>query len=282
MKRALVLSGGAFRGAVQVPVLEELIKQHEYDAVYGVSVGAINGVMFAQKSILELRKLWEDIDGINGFLRMTLWPFDGVYSMAPLRSKLEEFVSLKKLKIPFTAGIVSLTNKNYYNLHSVDMQHDIQLWDAVQASASIAGIMKSVTIELEGKLHVCADGGHRQITPTPGGMWDFIDVVSCTPLDRAVDRSPKTWNTLNLAMRGLEILEDEVFDKDYPDLGKHLSPKGILSVYAPKEPVGGPFEANREMIQERFRLGREALRSPIRLQKKDLKSIDGASDLIRL
>ncbi len=68
--RSLVLSGGAFRGAAQLPVIERLMQQHEYNYIYGVSVGAINGAMVAQEKVLELRRMWENIDSIGGFLKL--------------------------------------------------------------------------------------------------------------------------------------------------------------------------------------------------------------------
>ena len=67
--RALVLSGGAAKGAYQVGALKYLLGELElkYDAVCGTSVGAINAAFLAmfehgkEKECIEsLEKLWKN------------------------------------------------------------------------------------------------------------------------------------------------------------------------------------------------------------------------------
>lgn len=269
VSRALLLGGGAFRGAVQVPIIARLFEQHKYDAVYGVSVGSLNGVMFAQHDIDLLWSLWTNMRGVKDFLRISLWPFNGLYSMRPLRKKLEMYTCLKRLKIPFSAGVVSLINKKYYNLCSDEMMKNRELWDACEASSAIVGIMKSPEIIIEGKKHQGADGGFRNIIPTPAPCsYDYIDVVPCTPLDRENIKAPKHWNTLSLAARGIEVMEDEIFNKDYLQIAAHLNPGGVMTVYAPREDTGPQFDASCEMIQKRFEIGQNAYFHPKRLTRK--------------
>jgi len=83
--RALVLSGGSNKGAIQVGALKALLEQNiNFDLVIGVSIGSLNSVYFAYKpnleGIRELEKIWlnvkkEDIFGnvrisaIMNFLR---------------------------------------------------------------------------------------------------------------------------------------------------------------------------------------------------------------------
>ena len=105
-ERALLLSGGAFRGAVQIPIIEKLFEQYQYDAIYGVSVGSLNGSMLAQYDLYELRKIWDNVNGIKDFLKLQwYWPFNGLYSMKPLRKIIENTLTLKKINIPFYAGL---------------------------------------------------------------------------------------------------------------------------------------------------------------------------------
>ena len=275
MSRVLLLSGGAFRGAVQMPVIDELMARHHYDAVYGVSVGALNGILFAQDQLKLGWRLWRGINGVSSFLKMSIWPFNGLYSMKPMRRTLERYARLDKIKTPFTAGVVSLTNKQYYNLCTTDMVRDKQLWDAVESSASIAGIMKSPDIRIDGQMHKGADGGFRNIVPIPDGKWDHIDVVPCTPLDRGNMAKLRQWNTLSLFARGVEVLEDEVFDKDYLQVGARLNPGGIMTIYAPRTDTGAPFEASREMINRRFEIGRDAYKNPETITYSQVCSLVG-------
>jgi NTE family protein len=74
-KRALILSGGGFKGAFQLGALQ-YIKEHwtsicsevpefRFDIISGVSVGALNGLLIAQKRFDDLWQLWEDVSN-NG------------------------------------------------------------------------------------------------------------------------------------------------------------------------------------------------------------------------
>ena len=160
MSRALLLSGGAFRGAVQVPVIEELCSRNYYDAIYGVSVGSINGAMAAQDELDKLREIWDTVDGVGSFLRPKwYWPFKGYYDMTPLRTKLEKYLSLDRVKIRYRAGVVSGTTGEYFNLKAEDMLLDREYHDAVQASSCQAGIMIPGTFIHKGKEHLGYDGG---------------------------------------------------------------------------------------------------------------------------
>jgi predicted acylesterase/phospholipase RssA len=265
MTRALILSGGAFRGAVQVPVIKYLKEHHDYDAVYGVSVGSLNGVMFAQDKMDELQELWDDVDNINGFLSLKwYWPWQGFYSMKPMRKKLERYVKLEDVKIPFTAGLVSFTDGEYYNLCTDYMKKNKELWDSIEASSCMAPIMVAPEIKIFGKKHIGCDGGFRNIIPVPKGVcYDYLDVVTCTPLDRMKMKDGKydKKDIFNTFVRVLEIFEDETFDKDILELQQ--CEHGEIRIFSPPENPGSSFDADRETIEYRFELGRKALENPV-------------------
>lgn len=265
MSRALLLGGGAFRGAVQIPIIKHLSKNH-YDAVYGVSVGAINGVMFAQKDLELLEKIWKNVDGRGEFLSSRFyWPINGLYSMNPLREKLERYTSLDELKIEFHAGVVSFTDGEYYSMNSKRMERDVELWDSVQASACMAGIMIPGYIQIDGKEHLGCDGGYRNIIPVPTRKFDHIDVVSCTPLDRMEmkKRSKVRRDIISSLVRGIEIFEDEIFDLDFKEIKNKLKKDGKINIYAPGRNPGSPLDASKSTISYRFDLGKEAIHNPI-------------------
>ena len=270
MSRALVLSGGAFRGAVQVPIIEHLKKKHEYDAVYGVSVGAINGIMFAQNDMDELREIWETVDGLSGFLANRFyWPFKGAYSLKPIRKKMEKYTSLSRIEVPFYAGVVSFTDGEYYNLGSDSMKTDKELWETIQASSCMAGIMIPEEIMINGEPHLGCDGGFRNIIPVPNDvMYDHIDVVTCTPIDRMKMKNTKfdKRNVLSVLIRAIEIFEDEIFDKDIIEILERTNSE--ISIYSPAEYPGDSFDASRETIEMRYKLGEEAILNPLILANK--------------
>jgi len=267
MSRALILSGGAFRGAIQVPVIEYLKKHHEYDAVFGVSVGSINGAMFAQDDLPGLRDLWDEIDNVRGFLHLKwYWPFNGLYSMKPMREKLQRYLRLDKIKTPFYAGVVSFTDGEYRNLCTENMEKNIELWDAVEASSCMAGIMVTPTIKIEGEDHIGCDGGFRNIIPVPTDKsYDYLDVVACTQIDRIKSKDFDKRDLLSIIKRSLEILEDEVFDKDIMEL---LECSSEVRIFSPQAYPGESLDASKEIIEYRYKLGKEAINNPLILRHK--------------
>jgi predicted acylesterase/phospholipase RssA len=268
MSRALVLSGGGFRGAVQVPVIDHLCNLHQYDAIYGTSVGALNGVMAAMGKLDELWDLWNGVDGIGGFLKICLLPIKGLYSMKPMRKKIEQHVRLKDLQCEFHAGLVSLNDGEYYNMCSSEMKRNKELWDAIQGSSCIVPMMIPISMQISGEEHVVADGGFRNIIPVPKKHeFDHVDVVSCTPLERITKRIEYSPFIFNNAGRGIEIMEDEIFDRDYKDILSSLSKEGQVVIYAPQEDPGRSFKASRSDIKRRYELGREALKHPVVLER---------------
>lgn len=265
MRRVLILSGGAFRGAVQLPVIQYLIEHHHYDMIFGTSVGSINGVLTAQDDFELLKSIWDNIHRKNQILKSRwYWPFNGLYSLKPMRTLLEENVRLNKIRVPFAAGVVSFTSGEYYNLRTEDMKEDIELWDAVQASSCMAGIMVPEYIQIDGEKHLGVDGGFRNIFPVPDEVNEFcFDVVSCTPIDRmAMKESKDSRWILNLLIKAIEVFEDEIFDKDLEEL-KRKSRKGNITVYAPLKYPGSSLDASQEVIRYRYKLGREALKNPV-------------------
>ena len=81
-RTAFVLAGGGSRGAVQVGMLEELVRRGiRADRVFGASVGAINGAAYAGNPTLEgiehMAGVWRDIKGTDIFPRGA---FDGPWA----------------------------------------------------------------------------------------------------------------------------------------------------------------------------------------------------------
>ncbi|MDD7732277.1 MAG: patatin-like phospholipase family protein [Firmicutes bacterium] len=63
MKRALVLEGGGAKGAYQVGAYQALREAgFDFDGFIGVSIGSLNGVMFAQDRADLCRELWLSLD----------------------------------------------------------------------------------------------------------------------------------------------------------------------------------------------------------------------------
>jgi predicted acylesterase/phospholipase RssA len=263
--RALCLGGGAFRGYYQLPVIEYLISAHKYDYIYGVSIGAMNGVMVAQNKYAILQSFWKDIHSANDALKLRWWwPFSGLYSLSPIMKHMNQHVFLDHLKIPFSAGVLSLTDKNYYNLSSALMSSDEELRTAVRASSSIPGLMDLPQLNINNNKHVVSDGGFKNSIPIPPpGPYTDIDVVICTPIHSCKISSPNIETSISQSTRTIEILQDEICQRDVLELQARCTVKPKISIYAPQHDLGPSFETNKELKYIRWYAGLEAIRNPI-------------------
>jgi NTE family protein len=173
---AFVLAGGGSRGAVQIGMLDELVRRGiQADRVYGASVGAINGAGYAgdptSEGIERMATIWRAVRGTEIFPRGT---FDGpwaylqkrasVHANTGLRAIIEagvRYESLEDAQVPIEVVATSL----------IDGQ---ERWltrgpavEAVLASAAIPSIFPPVAVDGD----VLVDGG----------------VVNNVPISRALD-----------------------------------------------------------------------------------------------
>ena len=173
---ALVLAGGSTRGAVQIGMLQ-VLAEHGFlpDRIYGSSVGAINGVAFANDptvaGVEHMTRVWKSVR------RQTIYPQgrlhgqwlylqqrDSVYSNLGLRSIIEEGLTCERLEemvIPVEVVATSLTDGGEHWFTSGSAV------DAVLASTAMPAIYPPM--EIAGERYI--DGG----------------VVDNVPIQRAID-----------------------------------------------------------------------------------------------
>lgn len=226
--RALVLSGGASKGAYQVGALRKWMYEDgiDYDIFCGVSVGSINAAYLAQFPSGDPKLAWENLNAMWGRVSTDKvyksWPFFGkfaalwkpsVYDSTPLIKWLAEEISdLEVLKSgrKLRVGVVSWTTGEYKVISEI--QPEIAKW--VAASASFPVFLKPVLIG--GKLWT--DGGLRNVTPLGEAIRagaEKIDVIMCSNPERefgwsTVDRSAIP----DYALQAIEIMGDEIVRTD--------------------------------------------------------------------
>lgn len=287
----LSLSGGAWRGAVQYWVIVHLLKHYAFQSIHGVSVGSINGVCAAMGKMDLLLEFWDSVNGLKGYLSFRWlylmgWFFGivqlleklfkkpimgGVYSMKGLHNKLLEYAKLDDIKTPFVAGVVSQNSGTYHELDSRDMQTDERLALACLASSCMSPFMTPPLIHLEngGEPEAGFDGGGRHIFPVPEkealaarreGKKVIIHALGCMPMER-IKPVPtiKVSGLVELALRGLDILQAEVYETDLLQLRKAVGPSGEVHLWLPSEHPGGSFEADRDTIARRLELGKKTV-----------------------
>jgi predicted acylesterase/phospholipase RssA len=268
--RVLCLSGGGFKGAFQIPIIEYLVAAYEYDLILGVSVGSINGVLAAQGDLELMREFWESIDcksplfGVRNFLRWSAYRGRGWFSLAPLVKLLKTHVSLDKLQIPYGCGVVARETSKYYTLLAADMDGDRYLHKSIQASAAIAALMEPVVIKVDGKSMLMSDGGHRHVLPVPPYETVHVDAVFCNKItpDRRhrvqVDKMFEAFAWL------FDMQVDNYTFSDFRDLEKRCLETGMTAtVYSPENAHGSLLACDQSTLQARMHEGRKALAQPV-------------------
>ncbi len=189
-RTAFVLAGGGSRGAVQVGMLEELIRRGiRADRVFGASVGAINGASYAGNPTLEgierMSTIWRDVKGTDIFPRGTFdgpWAFlqkrAAVHANSGLRAIIQagiDYENLEDAAIPVEVVTTSLTDgKERWIGHGPAVE-------AILASSAIPSIFPPVPIDDD----VLVDGGVVNNVPISRALaagCDRIYVLLCGPL----------------------------------------------------------------------------------------------------
>ena len=189
-RTAFVLAGGGSRGAVQVGMLDGLTERGiRADRVFGASVGAINGAVYAgdptTEGIARMAGIWRDVKGTDIFPRSALdgpWAFfqkrASVHSNSGLRAIIEagiDFENLEDTTIPFEVVATSLTDgRERWLAHGNAVE-------AILASSAIPSILPPVVIDGD----VLIDGGVVNNVPISRAMLagcTRIYVLLCGPL----------------------------------------------------------------------------------------------------
>jgi NTE family protein len=189
-RTAFVLAGGGSRGAVQVGMLEELVRRGiRADRVFGASVGAINGASYAGDPTPEgaerMTDIWRRVRGTDIFPRGTFdgpWAFfqkrAALHANSGLRAIIEsglQFENLEDAEIPIEVVTTSLTDgRERWITHGPAV-------DAILASSAIPSIFPPVTIDGD----VLVDGGVVNNVPISRALaagCDRIYVLLCGPL----------------------------------------------------------------------------------------------------
>lgn len=224
--RALVLSGGAVRGAYQAGVIKYLIGERKinYDIICGSSVGAINAAalgMFSCGQEVEaanfLVEMWSSITQKNIYKRWqpfgrfhALWK-TGIFDSSPLRKLITNTIDLEKIKKSnktVCIGAVSLGSGKY----KVFDQNNPHFIEAIMASTAVPGIFEAV--EIDGEIWV--DGGIRELVPVRRAI-DVgalsVDIVATSP-EGATHKIKNLPTIGNILVRSLDLMIDKIISND--------------------------------------------------------------------
>jgi|ERR1700722_1727010 len=226
MKRALVHSGGAVKGAWCAGVIQHLLGDLElhYDIMAGTSVGAINTsflAMFKQgeeKQAAELMKnWWLKLDSSKIYKPWMFWGRTAVawkksfYDSSPLQNLIRKNISLEKIRESgkkIAIGALNLHTGKYV----VFDQDDDDFIDAILASSAFPSAL--TPIKIGNDLYI--DGGMKTISPIKLAIEmgaDEIDVITTSPniRDKKFIADP---NIIDIVMRAFDVATDKILSND--------------------------------------------------------------------
>lgn len=270
--KVLVLSGGGAKGAYQVGALSHLLTTQRFDAVVGVSVGALNAAGLSFLGIERLKQVWfgikstDEIVSENSWLSILLLKKRGYYSIEPLRKKLKQNLPAKGSPVmPTYFGYCDLRDtKVIYEAAGEDMDRNIR---AILASSAMPAIMEPVEYDF-------VDGGIRDVIPLGFAikhlLADEITVVSASPIGREL---PKTWKPGHIkiighAFRAVDTMSSEIayndlcMCRDRNELPNYR--KVSVKVYAPSYPsVIDTLQFEPKAIREAYDQGVRMAQTPV-------------------
>lgn len=280
----LVLSGGGTKGAFQVGA-EQVLRQEggfQWERIFGVSVGALNGVLLAQHAYDRLLEVWRTIRQEDVY-RKVWWPViawrlavrrkAGIYDGSPLRQTIEKYAAGRPFRVPLHVGRVSLVSGAYEHVTS----NSPEILDAVWHSATMPVIWEPIGPR------ALVDGGLRNVTP----LGDALDhkptelvVLNCSPDQPDIAEAPR--DIIEATKRALtDITINEIMVNDVREfvrinsLVEQAGKKGCIlvddegtpyrycpiSVLRPRVALGDFLDFRREVIAERLEAGKAAARA---------------------
>jgi len=238
IEKALVLSGGSIKGAFQAGAIAQLL-EHGFvpDAIYGTSVGSLNGAFLAERAGRvvgagetpdwaklgqELERFWLEelhspaqvgtqrraIPLVISLLRQS---FEGLVDTSALRALVHDQLRPENMRaspIRFFACAVNLASGEV-----VYASEDYSgILDYIMASTAIPIEMPYVTI---GKAPY-VDGGVREVAPLSRAIEDGaqeIVCILCQPRDlQGVSFQPG--NLMAFALRLMDVITNELINND--------------------------------------------------------------------
>jgi len=227
MIKALVLSGGAAKGAYQVGALKKWIvdDEEDYEIFCGTSVGSINGASLAQAAPGELKQrystlrgVWDTIGNDKIYKDWCLGKISALWKQSVLCTK-----PLREHLIPDNMDVDALlASGRKFRSVSVNWRTG-QLKVATEADSDICGwIYASASLPMffepalvDGELYT--DGGLREAAPLSAaidlGATDIDVIITSNP------DIPDNWDTsgektLGFALRAVDIMSTEILLND--------------------------------------------------------------------
>jgi NTE family protein len=265
-KNVFVLSGGSIKGSFQAGALVEILTRTDFhpDAIYGTSVGSLNGAFIADRAGRASRSAlsWNDVgrqleafwmDQITSFktigkkkrvLRLA-WDFltardqFSFIDMSPLYRLVREQIrreNLLKSPVRFFACAVNMVNGQ--PVYASASTHP-DIIDYVIASSAIPLVMPARKI----KSGLFIDGGIREVAPLERAIKENANRIVCVVCQpqKLEKQARRCKNAVDLMNRDMDIVTNETVNND---LERCIQINDILN-WLPKKPAAGPLKGKR-------------------------------------
>ena len=283
-RATLVLSGGGARGAFQVGA-EQVLRTEggfEWEQVFGVSVGALNGALIAQHAYDRLEEIWQSITEkeiyrkVGRFKvawRLAMQHKTGLYDSSPLRATIEKYLGGNPFLIPLHVGRVSMVSGLYETVSSPDPE----MLDAIWQSTTMPVIWEPIGPQ------AFVDGGLRNVTPLSDTLrYDCTELVVIPCSLETIEPAPRPADILATVKRALaDIMINEIFHGDLRGFTRinrlvtQAAAAGLtlrhtngtpyrycpLTLILPNDPLGDTLDFSRAAIAKRLSAGQEAARA---------------------
>ncbi len=224
VRTAFVLSGGGAKGAYQIGVIKELLRQGIIpDLVTGSSIGAFNGALLSEFIFLQLKQrdlirrleeVWQQVDDFltlnwSGFLRNFNDPFNipSVFTNKAITRVLIDYIPEGRQFSDYIDCQLSVngTSLDKRDKHVFDFNSTIPVNKAVLASMSYPVAYPSVNID--GDFYI--DGGLLDNAPLKEAiLWGAqrIYAIFLTPLS-IIEGGEKSRKEKNSEYSALEVID---------------------------------------------------------------------------
>ena len=262
-KTALVLEGGAMRGMYTAGVLDAFMDNDiEFDAVIGVSAGALFGVNLLSKQrgrVIRYNKRFnsdKNYMGIRPLLReKNIVSTEYAYDIVPRKLDPFDDEEYKKSKVPFYAVVTNIKTgePEYIQIKSVFEQMDV-----LRASGSMPVVSKPVKLGSNWYL----DGAVTDSIPYQHMLdmgYDRVVVVLTKPADYVKKPMPRIMTSV-YKKRFPKFYEKfanrhVMYNAQIEHL-KELEEEGIAQVYRPSEHIKiSKIEKDPEKLERLYQLG---------------------------
>lgn len=261
-KTALVLEGGAMRGMYTAGVLDVFMKNNiKFDAVIGVSAGAIFGVNLLSKQcgrVIRYNKMFngdKDYIGLRPLIKTgNIVSEEYAYNIVPKKLDVFDDEEFKKSKVPFYAVVTNIktARPEYIRVNSVfdDME-------VLRASSSMPVLSRPVRLEhgyyLDGAItdsipyQKMLDMGYERVVVVLTKPADYVK----KPMSKMITSVYKNYPQFKKRMENRHIM----YNNQVEQL-KELEKEKIAMVIRPTEHVKiSKLEKNPKKLERLYQLG---------------------------